>query len=411
MIAGDATRETRLQAERELPATAGRAAVEGRQAQRTAARTWARALLTPVSIFLFSRVVVLAAAGAATWLARPLHVTQVLSGWDGGWYLQIAQSGYPHSVAAEGPGNRWAFFPAFPAVIRGVARTTGISYQHAGIIVAFVFGLTAVVAVWLAVRQVFGNAVADRTAAVLCFFPSAYVLSMVYTEGMFITFAALCLWLLGERRWAWAGAAASAASLTRSAGFVLVLACLVVGLRAAWRTRSVRPIAAVVLSPLGAVAWLAYQWHVVGTPIAFVHAETAWSQHFVWFSEPFQALWRVVSDHSDWRMAGDVIGAVAVVFVVVTGALLVWQQRRHGRIPLAWWIFTAGALLVAFSDIWPADLPRFAMSMFPLLVMVALYVPRKLESSLLASLALLQGVLATIAFASILTWQTAPFAP
>jgi hypothetical protein len=401
----------RLQAQQERPATLDHAEVEGPRDRASSRREWMRALAVPVGIFLMSRVVVYAAAAMATWLARPLHFTQVLSGWDGGWYVDIAQNGYPNTVAAEGPGNRWAFFPGLPMVIRGVARATGLSYRHAGILVAFVFALAAAVAVWLAVRRVFGNRVADRTVAVLCFFPTAYTLSMVYTEGLFITTAALCLWLLHEERWALAGLAATASGLTRSVGAVLVLACVVVGLRAVWQRRSVRPLAAVVLAPLGLLAWMLYQWHRVGTPFAFVKAEAAWSHHFVWFSAPFQALWRLLTDRSDWRYAGDVLGAAAVLIVLVTGGLLLWHHLRRSPIPLSWWIYTVGGVLAAFSPFWPTSVPRYVMAVFPLLVMVALYVPRRLEGSLLGSMALLQGVLATIAFVAISTYQTAPFAP
>lgn len=401
-----------LQAHQERPAVLSEEPpVEMTQRSTTARRAWLGALAFPIGICLMSRIVVVAAAAMATWLARPLHVTQALTGWDGGWYVEIARSGYPGTVAVEGTGNRWAFFPALPAVIRGVARATGLSYEHAGILVALLFALTAAVAVWLAVRRVFGNRVADRTVAVLCFFPTAYTLSMVYTEGLFITAAALCIWLLHEQRWTLAGLAATGAGLTRSVGAVLVLACLVIGLRAVWQGRSTRPLAAIVVAPLGLLAWMFYQWHRVGTPFAFIKAEAAWSHHFIWFSSPFQASWRLLTDRSDWKDAGDVLGASAVVIVLATGALLVYHHLRRSPIPLAWWIFTVGGVLAAFSPFWPTSVPRYVMAVFPLLAMLAVYVPRRLEGSLLATMALLQGVLATIAFASILTYQTAPFAP
>ena len=400
-----------MQVREERPKAFSEAAPQHEKRAGVSAGAWARPLLVPVATFFFSRLVVLAAAGMATWLARPLHVTQVLSGWDGGWYLRIAASGYPASVASEGGGNRWAFFPGLPGVIRVVSRVTGLSFEHAGVVVAFVFGLTAVIAVWLAVRQVFGNAVADRTAVVLCFFPTAYTLSMVYTEGLFVTTAALCLWLLGAQRWALAGLAASAASLTRSVGAALVVACVVIALQAAWKHRSPRPLSAVVLAPLGFLAWTLYQLHRTGSPVAFLKAQAAWDHHFVWLTTPFTAFWNVVSDRAAWRDANNVMGAAALVIVAVTVALMVWHHLRRHPIPLAWWIYTVLATLAAFSPFWASSIPRYVMAVFPLLVMIAVAVPRRFEGALVGSMALLQGSLATIAFASILTWQTAPFAP
>ena len=117
-----------------------------------------------------------------------LRVGQVFgSVWDGRWYLTIAQHGYPHHLVNEGDGSRWAFFPAFPGAVRALAEVTRLSLPDAAVVAAFVFGLTSALAIWLAVREVFGARLADRAVLLYVFCPTAYVLSLAYTEGLFLT--------------------------------------------------------------------------------------------------------------------------------------------------------------------------------------------------------------------------------
>ena len=169
--------------------------------------------------------------------------------WDGRWYLTIAQHGYPHHLFNEGDGSRWAFFPGFPAAVRALADVTRLSLPDAAVVAAFVFGLTSALAIWLAVREVFGSRLADRAVLLYVFCPTAYVLSLGYTEGLFLTAAAACLFALSRRYWITAALCACVAGLTRNAGIVVVLAVLVAALPAAWRGRAWRPAVAALDRP------------------------------------------------------------------------------------------------------------------------------------------------------------------
>ena len=54
--------------------------------------------------------------------------------WDGDWYRQIAQRGYPDGLPLNEFGrvdyNSWAFFPLFPLLLR-VVMTTGLPFSVA----------------------------------------------------------------------------------------------------------------------------------------------------------------------------------------------------------------------------------------------------------------------------------------
>jgi hypothetical protein len=362
-----------------------------------------RPLLRPAAYYLLSRVAVLGAALVATSMFRNLRLIQALgSVWDGRWYLMIAQHGYPHRLFNEGLGSRWAFFPGFPAAVRALADVTNLSLPDAAVMAAFGFGLTSALAVWLAVREVFGAPLADRAVLLYVFCPTAYALSLAYTEGLFLTAAAACLFALSRRYWITAALCACVAGLTRNAGVVVVLAVVVTALPAAWRGRAWRPVVAAVISPLGLVSFMAYGWAMVGTPVAFLSAERFWQgQHFVWFLTPIEALITAIRlGPGSVRFLPDAMAGAALVLGFV-GILLLDRMPRTMRtlggpvvtVPVSWWVYTVGVLLIAYSAYFADSIPRYTMAAFPLFVAFAWKLPRAMEGAVVGVMACLQGAL------------------
>jgi hypothetical protein len=364
----------------------------------------------PAAYYVASRIVVLVAALVAAAMYPRLRIVQTMGSlWDGRWYLEIAQHGYPHQLVNEGDGSRWAFFPAFPTAVRALAVVTRLSLPDAAFAVAFVFGLTAALAIWLAVREVCGSRLADRAVLLLVFCPTAYVLSMAYTEGLFLTAAAVCLFALSRRYWLTAALCACLAGLTRNTGVVVVLAVLVTALPAAWRSRSLRPAVAAAVAPLGLVSFMAYSWAMVGTPVAFLTSERFWhGQHFVWFVTPLKALLgALVQGPGGMTFVPDAMAGTALVL----GVGGIWLLDRMGRpgdaaptgaiasgashivIPASWWMYTVGALLAAYSAYFADSIPRYTMAAFPLFVAFAWALPRKLDAAVVGVMACLQGAL------------------
>lgn len=199
-------------------------------------------LARPCTAYILSRVAVLFAALGTKWLAPKLHLlTALTAGWDGKWYQLIAQHGYPGRIVNEGHGSRWAFFPGWPLAIRATVDVTHLSYTQATLFLSFTFGLTSAIAVWLAVREVFGKVIADRAVLLYVFFPASFVLSLGYSEGLFITACGVCLYALSRRYWLTAALAAVVGGLTKDFGIVLVACVVVAAGHAFLRTRMARP--------------------------------------------------------------------------------------------------------------------------------------------------------------------------
>jgi hypothetical protein len=378
--------------------------------------TWSARLkqfARPTGYYVLSRLLVLFAALASKWLVPRLHPLKALtSGWDGYWYTLIAQHGYPHQLFNENHGSRWAFFPAYPAAIRATVATTGLSYAHATLLLSFVLGLTSALAIWLAVRQIFGPVVADRSVLLYVFFPASYVLSMAYTEGLFITAVGACLYALARRYWITAALFAVLGSLTRSFGVVLIACVIVTAIPAIFRERKLRPLVALVISPLGFLAWLAYSWAAVGNPLAFLSAEKLWGHsHFVWFLTPILSLLRVATSVQSWRHGAVVLAAVALV-IAYGGFLLLAKARDRGvAIPLFWWVFTVGSILGMMSSYEPVSVLRYSLAVIPLFAAYAWRMRPSWEGPVIGVLAFSQGVLAVVIFVGTLYPHSAQLWP
>lgn len=371
-----------------------------------------RPLLRPAAYYLLSRFAVCIAALVATSFIPKLRLLQTMGGaFDGRWYLKIAQQGYPDHLYQEGQGSRWAFFPGFPAAVRAVSEVTRLHLSDAAVLAAFVFGLTSAIAIWLAVREVFGARLADRAVLLYVFCPTAYVLSLAYTEGLFLTAAAGCLFALSRRYWITAALCACAAGLTRNAGIAVILAVLVVTLPAAWRERTWRPAVAAAIAPLGLAAFMAFGWVMVGTPAAFLSAERFWQgQHFAWFVTPVAALFAAFGGGPTTlveAMAGSalVLGFLGIWLLDRMSGAVRGVGATKATVPASWWVYTVAALLIAYSAYFTDSIPRYTMAAFPLFVAFAWKLPRSMEAAVVGVLASLQvalliGVLSSAAHAS-----------
>ena len=192
------------------------------------------------------------------------------------------------------------------------------------------------------------------------------------------------------------------AGLTRNTGLAVVLAVLVTALPAAWRGRAWRPAVAALIAPLGLVAFMAYGWVMVGTPVAFLSAERFWQgQHFAWFVTPVGALLAALREGPSGAsfltdaMAGGalVLGFLGLWLLDRLSGTLRTARGAFAAVPASWWVYTVGALLIAYSAYFTDSIPRYAMAAFPLFVAFAWKLPRSMEGAVVGLLACLQGAL------------------
>ena len=186
--------------------------------------------------------------------------------WDGQHYLKLALQGYP-----QPPAESTAFFPLFPGLIR-LGIELGLHPIASGIVlVTLLSGLALALLQRLLPRE----EPSPSSLWLLACFPTAYYLSVVYTEALFLAlFFGLLLALRDPARWRWALACAALLPLTRGQGLWLL-----VPLAAAWLALLARPSAPALPAraslaaasagyALGVAGYFGFFWWQYGHPLA-----------------------------------------------------------------------------------------------------------------------------------------------
>lgn len=295
----------------------------------------------------------------------------VLTSWDGIWYLRIVRTGYPRvvqpDVTYEVDDARAAFFPTYPMLVRGADWLLPGGDTFAALFVNFVLGALCVLLVGLLARTLFTIEVAKKTMILMALFPGSFVLSFAYTEALLLVLAAGCLLALHDRRWVLAGVLAALGTATRPNGVALIAACAVAALLAIRDRREWRSLVAPLLAPVGFVAFQLWLGRHTGERGVWFRVQTeAWGEgaSFGWTAvqNTLEAFTHPLTSPT------DTITAVSVATVV----LLLWFAWKR-RLPLPELAYCAGIIALMLLPATVTARPRFIYTAFPLLIAAAAF--------------------------------------
>ncbi len=304
--------------------------------------------------------------GAETAGSALKPMINVFTSWDGKWYLDVVRNGYPRHVPPNITYNqeeaRAAFFPLFPLIGRYFDRLMPGGATFAVLLLNLLVGFVAVVTVGILASEVYGERVGRTSAVLMAMFPGSFVFSFAYSEAIMIALAAAALLMLHYKEWAAAGVFAALCTASRPNGLAIVVACLVAAWYAWREDGDRRAFLAVLLAPLGFIAFQLY----VG-----VHAD----ETFVWFrvqteawgegaSFGYTALKNTVEAFAHpLTSPTDSITAVSVAATV----LLVWFAWQ-AKLPRPMAAYTATVLAMMLLPATVTARPRFLFTAFPLLI-------------------------------------------
>jgi 4-amino-4-deoxy-L-arabinose transferase-like glycosyltransferase len=295
---------------------------------------------------------------------RPM--LDVLTSWDGLWYMDIVRNGYPTQVRADVTYHvseaRAAFFPLFPLLGRAFDLILPGGDSFAVLTMNALLGLVAVVLIGILGQRLYGERVGRNTATLVALFPGSFVLSFAYSEALMIVLAAACLLCLLEHEWIAAGLFAALATATRPNGLALVVACAVAAFFAVREERDWSSVASVLLAPIGFIAFQIWLGQHTGEPgVWFRVQREAWDEgaSFGWTAvrNTAEALTQPLTSPTDTITALSVAATVALL-------VLAWRARLPWFLMLYSWA-VVGLMLV------PATVtarPRFLFTAFPLLI-------------------------------------------
>jgi len=359
-------------------------------------------LWRPTVFFVASRIVVVFAFVAAAAAHPKLSFHNAASKWDGGFYFHIANLGYPNYVPPV--KSVLAFFPGYPLLIRWVEHLFGIHAYTASGIVVFVFGLIGTCGVWFLTRELSDVDSADRATLLFAFSPGSFVLSMAYTEAVFVVFAVGTCWALVRRRWVTAGIIGACAAATRPDGLALVLAAAGAAYVAIRTRNEWRALLAIVISAGGFVAVQIYFWAHTGDALAFFHAErNGWHQGTTFVGTEVADIRAIVRAANrggapDWNHIVTLAGFVLFVGVVV--ALIRWRP------PVELILFAVGMGFFAFISTRVGFRPRTFLAAFPLSMVLGVKLRRSPWFGL--ALAMSAALLVLLAFVTAATFYVTP---
>jgi hypothetical protein len=348
--------------------------------------SWNRALFVGLAAFVVSRMCVVAGTGVraaqlvvdAREDAEPEPsayetITNVLTSWDGRWYLELVRRGYPDSIPPdityEQLEARAAFFPVYPWTVRAVDVVLPGGDTFAALFVNFVLGALSVVLVGLLARRLYSVAVAARAMTLYAIFPGSFVLSFAYSEAVLIVLAATCLLFLVDERWLLAGLTAAVATGARPNGVALVAACVVASAIAIRRSRDWWSLLAVLLSPVGFVA---FQWYVdrtAGERGAWFRVQReAWSEGTSFgataVTNTFDFLRHPLASPTNALTGLTVVALIAMLYCA-------WKVR----LPLTLAAYSAVVVGLMLIPETVTARPRFLFTAFPLIIAVAAWWP------------------------------------
>jgi dolichyl-phosphate-mannose-protein mannosyltransferase len=302
--------------------------------------------------------------------------------WDARWFLNIARDGYDPTSAA--------FFPLYPALLAALGSSVVL-----GTLLSLVAAGLGAWCVYEIARPGFGDEVAYDSVLVLALFPTAFVFTALYSDGLFLACSAAAFLAAQRRRPVLAGVAGGLAVGTRLLGIALLPALVYLlwtrRLRNGWR------LVPLLLLPAAIGVYAAYLDHELGDPWAFSRAQASpgWERAVpplgplsgLWMSiqagghgglEILRRLPRTATAGAAGYSAVERIAfwnAVHLVVLVAVAALTWVAWRRLGT---AFGLYGAAILVVALtapSKGFPlVSFPRFVLCDFPVLIAIALLI-------------------------------------
>lgn len=322
--------------------------------------------------------------------------------WDADWFLRIAHDGYDEASAA--------FFPLYPALVASL----GSSLVLGTLLSLVAAGLGAWCVAEIA-REKLGDEAARDTVLVLALFPTAFVFTAVYSEGLFLLLSAGSF-LAAQRGRPWlAGIAGALAVATRSMGLALLPALVYVlwprSRRELWR------LVPLLLLPAALGGYALYLDRELGDAFAFTDAQaTGWERELATLG-PLGGLWMAIQagGHGALEILRDLPRAgteipqplqvnwwnVVHLALLVPLVLLTWVAWK--RLGPALGLYAATTLVVILSvpsEGFPlVSMPRFVLTDFPVLIALAAVVQERprLRTGVLVTLGALSAA-AGIAF-------------
>lgn len=322
-----------------------------------------------ITLFLIYKVLILTVGTAAHVfvpddIARrkaesPNPLLNAFAQLDARAYLDIAKNGY--NTHFNGTSN-YGWYPLYPLLIW---LFSFVGFELAAFLIANAFSFLAVLMLYVLVRDELGRQRAERSVFFLLFFPSAFFLTAMYSESLFLFLSLAAFYLARTNRWSLAGTAGFLAALTRLQGVLLLLPLAYLYFK---QRRAIdRRAAALLLIPLGLIAFMSYQYIITGDPFIQFYTQGKYQRAI---SLPFTS---VLTTINGIFSEPYILDALVNAFNLATAALLaLLLYLSHKSLKREYTLYFGVSLLLPFFSSSLASISRFGLVMFPAFMVLAL---------------------------------------
>jgi hypothetical protein len=281
--------------------------------------------------------------------------------WDAVHYLDIATYGYH--------GTDMAFFPLYPLLIAALGSAMG-NHLVAGLVISNVALFFGLLFLYKLVEHEFDRQVARRAIFYISIFPTAVFFSAVYTESLFFMLTVASFYYMRERRWWLAGVIGLFAAMTRVEGVLLIVPFII-----EWATSRTKPLSRalvdllpIVLIAVGLALYMSYLWVLNGDPLYFSHVQIHWNRHFAAPWTSVMTSWhKIVHAPNGQTVANQAIELTFTALMI--GVLLGgWRKLKPSYVA-----YMALSILVPMSTSSLMSMQRFALVLFPMFPILALW--------------------------------------
>jgi hypothetical protein len=298
---------------------------------------------------------------------------------DSYWYEQISENNYRAISETDSIGyshnekfkqSEWAFFPLYPALIKGTQNLLKFDFNSAAFLWSVILSLLGIfLCYFFSISQSYSREVSLFFALLLFSFPFSFYYSMYYSEALFLCLLLGAFISLKHKLFFVFTLLSSLLVLTRPNGFILLLPLWIYFMETKGYQNLIE-----MLKDLGkkdvtkktiyfgfpVIAFLAYcyfQYLKTGHFFAFSIAQRGWYRELTW---PFLSFFR----HGDLSTQ---INSIYALLVITLSFLL------RKKLPLSLNVLMLISILLPLTSGQVTSFTRFTSLMFPLFFAISIY--------------------------------------
>lgn len=267
--------------------------------------------------------------------------------WDTGFYVQIAKNWYFHPA--------YAFFPAYPSLIKILSYAIGDEWVSATLL-SFFLGIVCIPAFQILAEEYHTKKNAFISTMLMAFFPYIFLFTTIaYTESLFLLTTILSWYLYKKEKLIQSSIAVAIASLTKLYGLFIIIPIFIDILH----NRTFRKIPYYSFPLITFFSWLFYLFKTTGDWMIFMKSQSYWinlGMEFNWINSYLKP----ILSFDVWQIQKP--DYMLIAFVAFLGYLVFNTLRLDFKLGI-YSIFMYFSLLL-FGNF--HSMPRFFSFIFPI---------------------------------------------